>query len=333
MTQSGEELTLKGESGYRHDTVFSFHKAMAVSYAVDMDSPGRIEIRMSYPDHRQSETLRMIFVLRGEISFMGQLEFAAVKIGTQQHNLCRISSAAMRMIMSDPADEVICINLSEDFVGRYLPQDHPAQQRLTSRTGSQHPVMLSPFNMSISPEISGILQRLSHTAKSEFCDQLLLESKVIELLALQLSQFEQIQDHGLSAQLKQGEQERMQEVREIVINNTGEQLSLRSLAHLVGTNEFNLKRDFKAAFGTTVYRYLNQYKMEQAKTLLIEKDMTIAEIALKIGYKHATHFTTAFKKYFGYLPNRIRSGKLALLFFVEDFTVLFEQLEFLFVKI
>jgi len=65
--------------------------------------------------------------------------------------------------------------------------------------------------------------------------------------------------------------------------------------------------------------------MEYAKSLLVENDLSIAEIADKTGYKHATHFTTAFKKYFGFLPNKIKSGKLSLLLFLEDFGLLLDN--------
>jgi len=38
----------------------------------------------------------------------------------------------------------------------------------------------------------------------------------------------------------------------------------------------------------------------------------IAEVAKMMGYKRASHFTQAFKKYFGYLPNSIRMFFLTL---------------------
>ena len=326
MTQSGVEITLKGESDLMPDNVFSFHKATAVSYAVDTEDRSRIEIRMSYPGDQEEETFQMIFVLKGNVTFMKRGDLTVSRnIGAQQHNLCRLESKSTRMFMSTPEDEILCINLSTAFLKRYMLNDHPAYRTLMMSNGAEMPIALLPANMHITPEINAILQRLSHAVESAFCDQLLLESKVIELLALQISQFEKIPDHAsTTAHLKKEEVERMELVRGILIRQTGELLSLRALAHLVGTNEFNLKRNFKAAFGKTVYGYLHQYKMEQAKSMLITEEMTISEIAGRVGYKHATHFTNAFKKYFGYLPNKIKAGKLALLIFVEDFSFISE---------
>lgn len=328
MTQSGEELTLKGEYNQGLESVFSFNKAIEFSYNMNIEDRKKVEIRMSCPGHKQSEAFQMIFVLKGNVtvgSMVGASE--SLQIGTQQHNLCRVAFQSTRMLINHIDDELICINLSTDFINRYLPADHPAYgQLMATAAGGEAPMMLAPLNMHISPEIEAILQRLSNAYQSNFCDRLLLESKVIELFALQISQFEALQNNIATPQLKKGELEKMQEAREILIHHTGAQLSLRSLAHLVGTNEYNLKRDFKTVFGNTVYGYLNQYKMEKAKSMLLAKDINIAEIAKEVGYKHATHFTSAFKKYFGYLPNKIKSGKLSLLIFAEDFLAIFDNL-------
>lgn len=40
--------------------------------------------------------------------------------------------------------------------------------------------------------------------------------------------------------------------------------------------------------------------------MLLEGNHKIADVAITSGYKHATHFSSAFKKYFGYLPNKIK---------------------------
>lgn len=329
MTQSGEQITLKGVSGQNPENVFSFHRAMQVSYIIDVDQPEKVEIRTRYPNERQLYSFQMVFVMKGNLGFISRSDAKKTRhISAHQHNLCRIDRKSTRMVMSSAKDEVLCINLSHEFLSRCIPSSHPAYKLLMVKE-SKEAIMLAQDNMLISPETSAILQRLRNLSKSDITDQLLLESKTIELLALQLSQFEHAIPSRAAVQLKDEELIRMQQAREILINHTGQQLSLRALAHRVGTNEYNLKRSFKMAFGNTVYGYLIQYRMEQAKVMLMENDVTVAEISVKMGYKYATHFTSAFKKYFGYLPNKIKAGKLAMLIFIEDFSMIFENLGFL----
>ncbi|RYY33343.1 MAG: AraC family transcriptional regulator, partial [Sphingobacteriaceae bacterium] len=109
--------------------------------------------------------------------------------------------------------------------------------------------------------------------------------------------------------------EKMNHVRDILLDNLNTELSLKELANQVGTNEFDLKRNFKKVFGNTVFGYLHQHKMEKAKQLLLTANNKVATVAELMGYKYATHFTNAFKKYFGYLPHKL---KLLILFPLSD---------------
>ena len=326
MTQSGEETTLKGEFKSDPENVYAFHKSVEISYSRNIDDREQLEVQMFPPEPASECLYQMIFVLKGKTFFFknGSKEEYG-HIGNQQHNLCCITPKYTRMIMSSPQDEIICINLSSAFLNRYL-SNHPAWQQFKTASDHKASFMLAKFNMHVTPEISAILHRLDQTSDNVIFDQLLLESKVIELLALQISQLEQLQTASQPLNLKKEEMDKMVAARDILINTAGEQLSLRSLAHLVGTNEFNLKRDFKIAFGSTVYNYLNRHKMEQARLMLKEEDVSIAEVASKLNYKYATHFSVAFKKYFGYLPSRVKSRKLSIMLFVEDFAVIFESL-------
>jgi len=326
MTQTGEQLTPKGEFNLHRDSTFAFNKNIGLSYGINLEERTKIEIVVSDPAETERATYQMVFVLKGNLRFLKKKENICFgKIGTHQHNLCKVSYNSTKLILEDRDDEVICINLSEHFLKRYLPENHYVHTHFNS---GEESVMLSSVNMQLTPDISSILLRLSNSHSTNAYEQLLLESRVIELMALQMSQYEHLQLNESSVSVKKEEEERMYEARNILVNHSGEQLSLRSLAHMVGTNEFNLKRDFKAVFGMTVYKYLGQYKMEQAKAMMVSTDISIAEISKKIGYKHATHFTNAFKKYFGYLPNKIKSGRLSLLFLIEDFSAFLGNFEF-----
>lgn len=107
--------------------------------------------------------------------------------------------------------------------------------------------------------------------------------------------------------IQRGHIDKMHQVKQIIDQNMQETLSIAELAKQVGTNEAYLKKQFKETFGTTIYGYTLQRRMEYAKNLLLQSEFTITDIAYQIGYKHATHFTAAFKKYYGQLPNHFRN--------------------------
>jgi len=126
----------------------------------------------------------------------------------------------------------------------------------------------------------------------------------MELLSLQLEQVENLEKS--SSELKEKELKRIYQVKELLECNPEQSFSLLGLAHAVGTNDSTLKKHFKLVFGTIVFSYLTSYRMEKAKEMLLKQDYKIASIANQFGYKHATHFSAAFKKYFGYSPTKIK---------------------------
>jgi len=65
------------------------------------------------------------------------------------------------------------------------------------------------------------------------------------------------------------------------------------------------------------FGYLHEFRMEKSKEELGVDGTKISDVAQRMGYKHATHFTAAFKKYYGYLPNKMRLGILHLLHFSD----------------
>ena len=74
------------------------------------------------------------------------------------------------------------------------------------------------------------------------------------------------------------------------------------LARMVGVNQTKLKAGFKQVFGTTIYGYITQCRMERAAMLLVSRKYAVADVSYMVGYEHPSNFTCAFKKHFGYVP-------------------------------
>jgi AraC-like DNA-binding protein len=70
----------------------------------------------------------------------------------------------------------------------------------------------------------------------------------------------------------------------------------------VGLTHTKLNRGFREIYGTTVFGYLHQIRLEQAKLLLEEQRMNVTEVALTVGYNSLPSFSTAFSKHFGLKP-------------------------------
>lgn len=81
---------------------------------------------------------------------------------------------------------------------------------------------------------------------------------------------------------------------------------LHELAQQVGTNAKQLNLSFKACVGLTVYGYLREERMKEARKLLVSTDTSVSEIAEVVGFSSVSTFSTAFKERFGISPSRFR---------------------------
>jgi AraC family transcriptional regulator len=82
----------------------------------------------------------------------------------------------------------------------------------------------------------------------------------------------------------------------------GDPITIRELSRKVGTNECYLKKGFKAIFGTTIFDFYQNERMQYARYLLYEKGLTVTQVSDTLGYSSISHFSTAFKKHTGIKP-------------------------------
>lgn len=90
--------------------------------------------------------------------------------------------------------------------------------------------------------------------------------------------------------------------REVLIEHIGEPITIKELSRKVAMNECYLKKGFKEMFGTTIFDFYQNQRMEHAKYLLYEKGLSVTEVSMMLGYSSISHFSTAFKKHTGLKP-------------------------------
>lgn len=83
-------------------------------------------------------------------------------------------------------------------------------------------------------------------------------------------------------------------------------ITLAELAESAGVTPQHFCRVFKARLGSRPLEYLARLRISKAKQLLVDTDMTIAEIAAAVGYSDQTYFGVVFKRYEGMSPSGFR---------------------------
>lgn len=98
--------------------------------------------------------------------------------------------------------------------------------------------------------------------------------------------------------------------RYIETNYADPDLSLNLLAEQCKTTTSYLSRLFKESFGINFVDYLNQYRIEKAKDLLLTTNKPVKDIALTTGFNSQQNFIRVFKKHTGMTPGQFKSESI-----------------------
>lgn len=190
-----------------------------------------------------------------------------------------------------------------DLAGRSLP---PLPGFIsTALIGNTHVVGVSP----LTPAIRMVIQQILVPPVGRSISFLYLEGKIIELIALKLSQCHEQQAGQKKPGLPVKDLRCIQRAREILVADILNPPSIPQLARKVGINEQKLKFGFRKVYGDTVYRTLRATRMEKARQYFDQAEDNILQVANQVGYANASHFAAAFRDCFGMTPSVYLSNR------------------------
>ena len=129
--------------------------------------------------------------------------------------------------------------------------------------------------------------------------EIFIESKILELIYKSKA----LKDEKIC--FSSDEEKVLLKAKKILLTRMQNPPSIKELAHLCGTNDFWLKKNFKLFFKDTIYQLLAKERLKLAFALLKQNDISIKEAASIVGYTNAAHFAKIFKGTFGFLPSEL----------------------------
>jgi AraC family transcriptional activator of pyochelin receptor len=157
-------------------------------------------------------------------------------------------------------------------------------------------------------DMQTILYQILHCPYQGPIKQMYLEGKVWELAALQFAQFTEQDGLDGSPNLKPDDIERLHHAKRILMEQFEHPPTLMALARQVGLNDFKLKQGFRQVFGTTVFGYVRECRLEKARFLLAEGNLSVQQVAHAVGYAQSSYFARAFRHKFGVNPKAYQLG-------------------------
>ncbi|WP_100407328.1 AraC family transcriptional regulator [Bacillus solitudinis] len=97
-------------------------------------------------------------------------------------------------------------------------------------------------------------------------------------------------------------------VKNYIIENLPEDLSLNAVADVVHLSPRYLSRIFKQSTGENFVDFVTKERMKAAKEMVVASDQNIESISLQFGYNNPAYFTKKFKETYGVTPSFYRTN-------------------------
>ena len=207
------------------------------------------------------------------------------------------------------SDPVLKVDLHIDpdhEIGQLLAQGIAHLAQRCQQTDGGSPPWVSDINV-ITPAMRLVLEQLWRCPFQGQTRRIFLEAKCLELIALKLEQLNTASPQVKALRpLSADDRDRIYAAQKILLDQLDDPPTLIELARQVNLNDYKLKVGFKQVFGTTVFGYLHQHRMETARQLLHSRRFNVKEVAQSVGYANQSRFAAAFRKQFGVNPKAYR---------------------------
>lgn len=101
---------------------------------------------------------------------------------------------------------------------------------------------------------------------------------------------------------------RIQEAIDYIVSNYNKKITLKECAKVCVMGESNFTKVFHEIVGMNLKSYINLVRIEKACEFLTDSDLSITEIAEKIGFDSVSYFAELFKKAHGVSPKAFRNA-------------------------
>ncbi len=229
--------------------------------------------------------------------------------GLQGCSSFKISDSCQTNIIH--SGDIWYIHLNQGQLQRTTPAGQENQMVVIKYTGQR---LLDALNGDepITQQLAMSIARLGHQASANFgiselvsnpldtaSNRLLAESYALQLLARWVApnhQATQTLSKPNNSCLSATEQAGLERVIKILASDLIRPPPLQELANHANMSHTKLNRCFKKAYGATVYHWLRNYRLEQARHYLHSGECSITDIAFQCGFSSASHFAQSFKK-------------------------------------
>lgn len=250
------------------------------------------------------ETTLMVQTVQGSAICHQELDPPAELILRPGHDCFRHADRiSMIPLIDSSSDSVMTgISISDTALAELMGKDM-AQQLIASLGLDMPPVVKV---MPIPLYVSAPLRACMSAALMGPLKKMFAQSKALEYLCVLAAHVVTKTPATLSTGRRHN---RVRELHAYLMQLEGKLPALNELAVLFGMSARWLNDEFAKEYGSPICSFITDHRLNEAHAALLESDLPIKSLSQRLGYSHVNHFTTAFKKKFGYPPGSLRRGR------------------------
>ena len=199
---------------------------------------------------------------------------------------------------TDAGFEVVHVYLSQRLL------DLAARDIFTGQAGT---LRLREASGERDPEISRLMRALYHEMNTSRQASAMYLQGIGQALAVHLVRGYR-GDSTLSSPIHALPAYKLHKAVEAMREGLDREFSLARLASQASMSVSHFSRMFRKATGRSPSQYFIHIRMETARQLLLESDLSIVNIALEVGYNSPSHFAQVFRRHAGATPREYRQG-------------------------
>ncbi len=136
--------------------------------------------------------------------------------------------------------------------------------------------------------------------------RLFVEAKTAELFCSILDRLQGESSPAQRQRVTERDRRQLTQVREFLSQSFTQPPTIHQLARQFGLNRNKLCSGFLLLNGSTIQEFCDALRMDQARRMLRDSELSISEIALSAGYGSSSSFSAAFHRRFGHAPSQGR---------------------------
>ena len=217
--------------------------------------------------------------------------------------ICNNGKEALKQLLSGDFDLVVSDVVMPEMDGITLLKNIKGNANI-----SHVPVIMLTSKSEISDRLEGIkLGADAYLAKPFSLEELHLTiDNLIDNVRRLKGKFSGVlkqDDKVEKIEVKGNDEELMERIMKVVNENMGDSdFNVEKMCDEVGVSRTQLHRKLKEMTGVPTSEFLRNIRLNEAARLIRERKINITQVSYMVGFANNSHFSTAFKKYFGMSP-------------------------------